>query len=252
MRDFSLYISQAAFLLQSVPLSERIFIIGALITVALALVGGVDYFLKEKPHYDEGAAQYTSEPTASSEMAMSTRGTASMQSSAQAVSQSAEGSAARAGPVKKGTPTKKQGETNVSEAVVSAGFSPATTREQSVLAAIVAQNELVNTSVLLQNNDRAALFAWIEGPNVKDVFFALKDSLQRAFSKDVTGLIDETRQMEGGPIVNVLSFTDPSFSTDRAKPEKIIFVRVRTRLYELHVTPGQEGAVSGLIERLSR
>ena len=105
----------------------------------------------------------------------------------------------------------------------------------------------VHTLVLLQKNDRAALFSWVESDNVKTIFSTLKQSLQESFSTKLQNLIDETLTPTDGPPVDVLSFTDPAIA-----PEKVIFIRVRNRLYEFHVAAKSETAISQLIGALSK
>lgn len=101
--------------------------------------------------------------------------------------------------------------------------------------------------VLLLNNDRAALFSWIEGDNTKMIFQSVKQALQEQFSPKVTGLIDQTLTSENGPPIDMLAFSDPAISS-----EKVIFIRVRDRLYEFHIAEKGAEAVSALIAELSK
>ncbi len=191
---------------------------GLLLAAVLLAVGAADFWWKEYPR------------------ALSIAATTGAGSGGNASSRSA---------VRKGVATPQQ--VDVTEAITSLGFTEEPAREQSFLEAAATADQEVKTSVLLHGGDRAVLFAWIESPGVKDTFSTLKRGLQQTFSPQLTGLVDVTAQEGSGPVVNTLSFTDPAIS-----PEKLIFLRVRTRLYEFHIAEGAEDEVAGLIEELVR
>lgn len=120
------------------------------------------------------------------------------------------------------------------------------TGEKSLLARIVPETVPIHTSVLIGENDRLALFSYVESPDVRAYFFGLKDALQASFSAQVKDLIDITETPEGHPTRNTLSFLDPALSE-----EKLLFLRVRNRLYEFHIANGKEGAVQTLVTKLA-
>ncbi len=62
----------------------------------------------------------------------------------------------------------------------------------------------------------------------------------------MTDLKDETLRSDTGLVRNYLTFLDPSLSTER-----LIFVRVRERLYEFHVVTGKEEVMNILIQSLT-
>ncbi len=123
-----------------------------------------------------------------------------------------------------------------------------TPSEESLIRRITPATEEVTTRVLLQSDDRVALFSYVESAKVKEYFNALKVAVNASFSPDLQGLVDETATPEAGPTYNILSFTDPAISE-----EKMIFLRVRQRLYEFHVAPGAaEGVVAEIVEELKK
>lgn len=120
------------------------------------------------------------------------------------------------------------------------------TQKVSLLSRIAPPDVVVTSRVLLQDNEGLGYFAFVQSPDVRAIFAALKDSLLQSFSKDVHDVVDVVEAPEGRPIRNVLGFSDPSLSKD-----KIILVRVRERLYEFHVPEGKEPVVRVLIDRLT-
>ena len=147
--------------------------------------------------------------------------------------------------VKKGASTKKKSGVDVHATLATLGLTPEKTSEASLLQ-LTTQGAAVETTVLLLNNDRAALFAWVESDNVKTIFSSLKQALQEQFSPKLVDLIDETRTQDAGPPYDILSFTDPAISA-----EKVIFIRVRNRLYEFHVAANGQSMIDPLIAALS-
>jgi hypothetical protein len=104
----------------------------------------------------------------------------------------------------------------------------------------------VTGAVLLKEGDRAGVLAWADSPKIKLYFLALKEALHESFTPAVRDLVDETQRREGKPTRNFLSFTDPGISEER-----IVFVRVRERLYEVHIAEGKDELMFGLIDALS-
>ncbi len=139
----------------------------------------------------------------------------------------------------------KKGEPDVTAIVQRQGFAIAETSEPQLLRNLPVPLRL-QTRVLLKDNDRVATLAWAETPDVKDVFTLLRKHLRQAFSPQMQDLIDETQTEPGKPPRDMLSFFDLALHTDR-----IVFVRVRQRLYELHVTAGKEPLVDGVVNALS-
>ena len=151
------------------------------------------------------------------------------------------------GVIKKGVSTKKASGINVEDVLAKLQLVTQETNEASFLLLTAPDKSKVKTYVLLRNNDRAFLFSWMESDDVKSVFAGLKQALQEQFSGKVTDLVDETRSTPGGPPVDYLTFIDPVLSTER-----IVFLRVRTRLYELHVAENGDAALEQLAAELSK
>lgn len=212
--------------------------IGAALAIVILLLGGADYWFKELPHQRFLEQQNT-------EVAVSQ---ATDDSGSQPASSSSASSASASGRliVKRGTSTRKNGGIDVQVVLASLQLIAEPTNQESLLS-LAAPNLSVQTVVLIQNNDRAALFSWIESGDVKTVFSSLKSALQEQFSSKLTDLVDETRTPENGPPVDALSFNDPAIAT-----EDILFLRVRNRLYELHIAEESKDVIERLIETLSR
>jgi hypothetical protein len=157
---------------------------------------------------------------------------------------------------------KKYVEKNVLETVAAQGFTAEETGEKSLLSAVVPETSnsatslpsgersseggMVTTRVLLMDGDRAGLLAWIETPSVKQVFLVLKESLHILFTPEVRDLLDEVQTTPGKAPRNFLTFRDPGISEER-----LVFVRVRERLFEFHIAPLKEDAIYKLVEALS-
>ncbi len=144
-----------------------------------------------------------------------------------------------------GTVGVQQG-TDVETATRTMGFDMQDAQEDNVLKEIIPSDRRVETKVLLKDGDRVAFIAWTQSPDVKTYFSALKEALQASFSPAMHDLIDRTDEREEKPPRNVLAFTDPGLLE-----EKMIFVRVRQRLFELHVAPGKDTEVERLIDALT-
>jgi hypothetical protein len=136
---------------------------------------------------------------------------------------------------------------SVPDILRSQSIETATSSEQSLLERIVPADAKVQTQILLKSNDRIALFAWIETPNAKTYFAALKDALHASFSPAVKDLRDDMELSSDRPARNILTFRDPAISAER-----ITFIRIRQRIYELHTTDGKDADVQALMDVLSR
>ncbi len=194
--------------------------VAAVFVLFLAGLGGADYFLKELPalraleelRAEQVDTQMPEQPTGQ--------------------------------PVKKGV-SRKPGP-NVKELLVETGYTWTEVggNERSLLGD--AWNEPIQMITVLRNGDRTAMLAWADSPDIKDAYLALKRGLETSFSGDVTNLVDESLTPEVGAPRDILSFRDPAIG-----PERVVFARIRTRLYEFHVRDGHEEEVVALVERLA-
>jgi|GEM_PF-1566356 len=125
-------------------------------------------------------------------------------------------------------------------------YETQTSREENILSSIVPENIPVVAHVLLLNGDRVGFIAFADSPDVKSYFNALKSALQKAFSKDLKELRDEKERREGKPTRDILTFRDPAIHSER-----LVFIKVRTRIYEVHVTDGNEVSMNALLEELT-
>jgi hypothetical protein len=218
------------------------------IVMSAVVVGlaGADFWFKERPRLQE---QLQAGSQASSNGTNDPSGTPTVEPGPDSLpvvpGTSGQSSSRRA--VKKGQSTKKRETIDVSTAFGAAGLERQQTREVSLLQITSPTNVLVNTTVLLENNDRAMLFAWLDSPDAKSIFADLKENLQATFSPQVRDLVDQTLTPEDGAVTDVLSFVDPALST-----EQIIFARTRTRVYEIHVSRGKEAIATKLISELAK
>jgi hypothetical protein len=126
------------------------------------------------------------------------------------------------------------------------GMTATNGTERQLLPSVLQPGTTVTAKVLLKNNDRAATIAWVDSPDVKTIFTNLRKSLRISFSPDLKDVIDETQSEPGKPPRDVLSFLDPAIA-----PDRLLFVRIRQRLYEFHVTAGSEKDVNELIDALT-
>ncbi len=217
-------------------------------TVSVALIlgiivittAGADYWFKERPH-----RQLLAQEEQPIDQPIPTDATGGLSSSQATASEQGQSSSRRA--VKKGTSTRKKEPATIAQVLAMFGLTQDQTREVSFIKLTSPPTVQVETVVLLKNSDRAALFAWLESTDAKILFLSLKENLQSTFSSEVKDLVDETRTPDDGAPTDILSFVDPAISS-----EKIIFARIRTRLYEFHVAPGQEGLVDQLIAELGK
>ncbi len=121
----------------------------------------------------------------------------------------------------------------------------ATSTDEPTFLSQIAEDETESIAIL-KDGDRAGAIAWVDSPEVKTYFLSLKDGLLGSFSPDLTDLKDVTEQEPGKPVRNMLSFKDPALSEER-----LVFVRVRERLLEFHITAGGEDTMNALIEQLT-
>ncbi|MCF7844691.1 MAG: hypothetical protein K9M03_02590 [Kiritimatiellales bacterium] len=136
---------------------------------------------------------------------------------------------------------------DIMETIVSQRFAFDKTGETSLIERIITDGTAVESLTLMKDGDRIGLAAWTESPRVKVYFLALKEALHTSFSPQVQDLIDETQREPGRPIQNLLTFFDPAISEER-----LVFVRVRERLFEFHIAQGKDDVLFGLIEELTK
>ncbi len=192
-------------------------IVATTVAIMLIALGGADFLFIERPQmnlYEDETATTASLPASSPPVIA----------------------------VKKGTSKKNQ--VNVGDVLEHLGLTTIDTNEDSLLSRAAPQTVRVEKRVLMKDNDRAALFAWLENSESLALFSALKQSLQQTFTPNVTDLRDERIEPQEGAPRDVLSFTDPPGS------ERVIIVRIRTRLYEFHVANGNEALVQSIIDAL--
>jgi len=144
--------------------------------------------------------------------------------------------------------TPKQEGANVGKILAEQKFEIEPLAESIFLARIIPPEDGVKVTgaILLENGDRAGVLAWTDSPHVKLYFMALKEALHQSFSPAVQDLVDETQRQEGKPVRNFLSFLDTGISEER-----VVFVRVRERLYEMHIAPGKDERMFGLLDRVT-
>jgi hypothetical protein len=121
-----------------------------------------------------------------------------------------------------------------------------TERVNSVIAPFVGNMRTASFSLLL-NGDRAGSLFCADGGGSKEALIAIKEALVPVLSDKVTGLIDETTQEDGKPVINRVAFVDPAISREM---EKITIVRSRTRLCEMRALPGAEGTLDEFLHSL--
>ena len=125
-------------------------------------------------------------------------------------------------------------------------FEPQETSEATLVEQVLPAGVIINRLALLKDGDRAGLVAWLDSPDVQAHFLALKEALHVSFSTQVRDVIDEIQRREGKPPRNLLTFIDPGLSDER-----LVFIRVRERLYEFHVANGRDEVIFDLIEELT-
>ncbi len=214
---------------------------GIVILILCAGLATADYVLSEQPHINATQEEVIPPPPPDVQAASSSSVSSSVMSSDAMISSS------KSDVVKKGVSTKKASNVSVEDILARLQLVPEKTGESGFLLLIAPDRSKVKTSVLLRNNDRAFLLSWIESDDVKTTFATLKQALQEQFSGKVTDLIDETRTSPNGPPVDYLSFMDPALSA-----EHIVFLRVRTRLYEIRIAENGQDVLEQLVAELSK
>ena len=148
--------------------------------------------------------------------------------------------------VKLGKSTKLRTGVVLEELFQTFGLTSVQTSEKSLLSELP-EAGTPSSTVLLKNNDRAMFFAMTELSSAKEVFTSLKAMLQHRFSENIRNLRDETLSPDDGAPMNILSFDDPGLSS-----EHLVFVRVRSRIYELHVSATEQNFLDAFIAALAR
>lgn len=237
--------------------------IGAALVLIVLTIGLANYFIKERPRElpvseeesvlvveEAQEEEMTSSSSSASEALLEpavlppTETVPEPETEAPITETTASSSSRRI--VKKGVSTKKKSGIDVPATLASLQLMTTPTSEKSLLSLSV-QGVKVESMILLFNNDRAALFSWIESDDVKTIFSSLKQTLQEQFSPELTGLTDTTQTPPSGPPVDILSFKDPAIA-----PEIVLFTRVRNRLYEFHIAETGPEVISRLIGELSK
>lgn len=145
------------------------------------------------------------------------------------------------------TGVAKQNGADCAQVIKDLGMSTEKSADLSFIAQVMTKDATISSLAILKDGDRAGSVTWIDSPNVKSSFIALKEALLSAFSPLVADLHDETIDDPRGPTKNVLTFTDPSLSTER-----LAFVRVRQRLYEFHIATGKEAPMQAVMEGVTK
>lgn len=135
---------------------------------------------------------------------------------------------------------------DVEETIKGQALESQETSETSLLEQVVNGKGVIHTLGILKDGDRVGAVTWVESPQVKTFFIALKEALLPAFSPKVTDLRDTTEAKPGNPVRNILTFKDPELG-----PDRFAFVRSRERLYEFHMAEGQEVVMSALVDALT-
>ncbi|HRH94168.1 MAG TPA: hypothetical protein PKV72_06600, partial [Candidatus Peribacteria bacterium] len=144
------------------------------IVLSAAVVGlaGGDFWFKEGPRLKQ---QMQSEAAASSETASSQPSTTIEPGpDTLPVQPETSGQSSSRRAVKKGQSTKKKEAADVGTAFAAAGLERQSTHEVSLLQLTSPTTVTVSTTVLLENGDRAMLFAWLDSPDSKTIFASLK------------------------------------------------------------------------------
>ncbi len=148
-------------------------------------------------------------------------------------------------PVDEAAPVAKKSGPDIPALLQELNFDARLQRESNLLEQVTPVGLAIDYRTLFDDG-RFASIAWIDGAQAKRSFTDLKQKLLQTFSPQLQELVDETTQDPEGPVVNRLSFIDPAIS-----PDRFIFLRVRERLYEIHVTPGREERLTGLLQALA-
>ena len=135
---------------------------------------------------------------------------------------------------------------NIEETLASLSLASTATEQMSIIRRVIPEKIPVTTIVVMKDGDRVGLLSSTESPQVKTYFLALKEALHTSFTPDMRELVDETQQRPGHPVRNFLTFFDPGIDTER-----LVFVRVRERLYEFHIAEGKDDDMFAVIEALT-
>lgn len=135
----------------------------------------------------------------------------------------------------------------VGDILQSQGIQTQPSDRPSLLERTLQGQEPVTTVILLKDNDRLGLLSWVESPRSKNLFSALREALLSSLSPSVKDLRDERLTPQDRPPRTELSFSDPALSD-----EKMTLMRIRDRIYELHVATGREATMAGLIDALTK
>ncbi len=151
-------------------------------------------------------------------------------------------------PTQPGVQNAKESQKRVRDVLHTLQFTVQESTEDTLLRQLAAGDNLpIHTLVLLAENDRSALLAWIESPDASPYFSALKEALSTSFSPALQDLRDDREELPGNRTREILSFRDPALST-----EQITIVHTGNILYEFHISPGKEEYIATLIDALSR
>ena len=126
------------------------------------------------------------------------------------------------------------------------GITAMENKEKGIIDRVIAGRAPVFSWAMMKDRDRLGFLSVAESPEIKVIFLALKEALQSSFSPNIKDLLDEAQNRSGKPPRNFLSFLDPAISEER-----IVFVRVRERLYEVHIAPGKDKEVFDVVDALS-
>lgn len=143
---------------------------------------------------------------------------------------------------------KKRTALPILTAIKQANLTSMNTDEPTFLEQVLGDDaQIVEKNIILKNDDRIAVIAWVDSPLAKSYFRLLKDALFNSFTDELTDLRDELQQPNGLPNRNYLTFKDPGITN-----EQVIFIRVRQRIVELRIGDGSEPDVASLLELLSQ
>ena len=145
-----------------------------------------------------------------------------------------------------GDSVAKQSGPVVTEVLASLAVESQSMEEPSIIRRVIPPEISVPSLILLKDGDRIGLLSWTETPQVKNFFLALKEALHESFSPGLSDLVDETHTRPGKPVRNFLTFKDPALSSER-----LVFIRVRERLYEFHIAEGKDDVMLQVIEALT-
>ncbi len=160
--------------------------------------------------------------------------------------QDESGTTADSQPVITGVTTATSASPDVLNILVSNKFNFSETgKEESLLSMIIQDGTPAKSLVLTLEGDRAGFISWVESPRVKLYFMSLKEALHSSFTPHVKDLVDEIQRSPGKPEMHFLTFNDTGIS-----PERLVFIRIRDRLYEFHIAGGKDTVIFDLIEKL--